>query len=109
MTGLTAMNRIKNKKKYLIYEIYNNKNNLIEKLSETEGIKDIEVNSNKITIKDLENELLYMYYTPNYQDFKIVPFSKMNKDYLPNYKEVYEKYKNIVTSLNKDIYVKSLE
>ena len=65
--------------------------------------------TNRIAIKDLENELLYMYYTPNYQDFKIVPFSKMNSDYLPNYKEVYEKYKNIVTSLNKDIYVKPLE
>ena len=65
--------------------------------------------TNKITIKDLENELLYMYYTSNYQNFKIVPFSKMNSDYLSNYKEVYDKYKSIVTSLNKDIYVKPLE
>lgn len=40
-----------NAKKYLIYEIYNDKGKLIENISESEGVKDIEINSNKITIK----------------------------------------------------------
>ena len=63
----------------------------------------------EITINNLENELLYMYYTNNYTNFKVIPFSLMNSNYLSNYKEVYEKYKNIVTSLDQNIKVKPLE
>ena len=65
--------------------------------------------NDKITIKKLENELLYMYYTSDYKDFKIIPFSKMNTEYLSNYKEVYNTYSNIVKSMNNNIYVKPLE
>lgn len=67
-------------------------------------------NSTKqITIKNVENELLYMYYTSNYTDFKVIPFSQMNSNYLSNYQEVYEEYKNIVTSLDENTIVKPLE
>ena len=64
--------------------------------------------TNKITIKNLENELLYMYYTNEYKDFLIVPFSKIDNSYLNNYQEVYEKYKNVITSLNSNIKVKEI-
>ena len=64
--------------------------------------------TNKITIKNLENELLYMYYTNEYKDFLIVPFSKIDNSYLNNYQEVYKKYKNVITSLNSNIKVKEI-
>ena len=64
--------------------------------------------TNKITIKNLENELLYMHYTNEYKDFLIVPFSKIDNSYLNNYQEVYKKYKNVITSLNSNIKVKEI-
>lgn len=70
-------------------------------------IKDSE--TNEITINDVENELLYTYYTKDYHDFKIVPFSQMNSNFLSNYREVYDKYKSIVTSLDSDMNVIPLE
>jgi len=63
----------------------------------------------EITIQNVENELSYMYYKTNYTNFKIIPFSQMDSTYLTNYKEVYEKYKNIVTSLDSNVTVKPLE
>lgn len=62
----------------------------------------------KIKIKNVNNELLYTYYTGDYTNFEIIPFSQMGTDYLSNYKEVYEEYKGVVQSLNKDISVVSL-
>lgn len=59
-----------------------------------------------IKIENLENELLYTYYTTDYKDIKVIPFSKLNETYLPNYKDIYSKFKNIVQSINNDIYVK---
>ena len=70
--------------------------------------KSIKENNTTITIDNLENELLYTYYTSNYKDIKVIPFSNMNSNYLSNYKEVYEKYKNIVQSLDNNIYVKPI-
>ena len=61
-----------------------------------------------ITIDNLENELLYTYYTSNYKDIKVIPFSMMSTDYLSNYKEIYEEYKGIVQSIDSNVYVKSL-
>jgi poly-gamma-glutamate synthesis protein (capsule biosynthesis protein) len=65
--------------------------------------------TNKITIDNVQNELLYTYYTKDYTNFKVIPFSKMNTNYLSNYKEVYEEYKNIVKKQNKNINVVPLE
>ena len=69
---------------------------------------DIIKKNNKIELKNLKNELLYTYYTTNYHDFKIIPFTKLTTNELSNYKEVYEKYKNIVTSIDKTIEVTQL-
>lgn len=63
----------------------------------------------KVMIDNVENELLYTYYTSDYTDFKVIPFSQINNNYLDNYKDIYLKYKNIVTKLNKDINVVSLD
>lgn len=71
---------------------------------------DIEKDSttSKISINNLESELLYTYYTSNYTDFKVIPFSMIDSNYLSNYKEVYTKYRDIVKSIDNNIKVKEL-
>ena len=66
---------------------------------------DVTLKDGNITLSNLNNELLYTYYTSDYKDFKIIPFSKINSDYLANYREVYDKFKNVVISLDNDIEV----
>ena len=83
-----------------------NMDNRVGLMTSLEIEKDLK--TNKITIKNLENELLYMYYTNEYKDFLIVPFSKIDNSYLNNYQEVYEKYKNVIISLNSNIKVKEI-
>ena len=83
-----------------------NMDNRVGLMTSLEIEKDLK--TNKITIKNLENELLYMYYTNEYKDFLIVPFSKIDNSYLNNYQEVYKKYKNVITSLNSNIKVKEI-
>ncbi len=83
-----------------------NMDNRVGLMTSLEIEKDLK--TNKITIKNLENELLYMYYTNEYKDFLIVPFSKIDNSYLNNYQEVYEKYKNVITSLDSNIKVKEI-
>ena len=70
--------------------------------------KIVDKDNTTITIENLSNELLYTYYTNNYKNIKVIPFSSMNSNYLANYTEVYEKYKNIVISLDNNISVKPL-
>ena len=69
---------------------------------------DVILKDNKIELSNLNNELLYTYYTSDYKDFKIVPFSQINSNYLSNYEDIYDKYSGIVTKLNDKIKVVSL-
>ena len=66
---------------------------------------DITLDDGKIKLDNLSNELLYTYYKEGYKDFKVIHFSQINSDYLSNYKEVYNKYKSIVTKLDSSILV----
>ncbi len=70
--------------------------------------KDIKDGEKSIKIKNVENELLYNYYNQNtWRDFHVIPFSNsLIKKYLPNYKSIYNNYKNIITSLDSTMYVK---
>ena len=61
--------------------------------------------NNKIELSELKNELLYTYYTNDYHDFLIVPFSKMKEEYLKNYKSTYDQFKEIVQKYNQQIEV----
>lgn len=49
----------------------------------------------KITFDNMDNQLLLSYYNPiMWNDYKIIPFSSDEiKDYMPDYKYIYEKYK----------------
>jgi len=85
-----------------------NMGNRVGLMSSVNVIKTIDDDNVSVKLDNLSNELLYTYYTKNYTDIKVVPFSKMNSSYLSNYKEVYEKYKGIVQDIDKNIYVKPL-
>lgn len=61
-----------------------------------------------ITIDNLENELLYTYYKSDYKDILVVPFSIINETYLSNYREIYDKYKEIIRSIDSNVSVNSL-
>ena len=56
--------------------------------------------SNKIDIKvdNINNELIYTYYS-NWRNYKVIPFSNQEiKNYLPNYEKVYNTYAKIIAS-----------
>lgn len=71
--------------------------------------KDIKDNQTSIKITNVENELLYNYYNQStWRNFKIIPFSNPKiKEYLPNYKEVYNTYKAVVQKMDNEITVKN--
>ena len=70
------------------------------------------VKGEEVTIKidNVENELIYNYYNQStWRGFKVIPFSNPDiKNYLPNYKKVYETYKEVVQRLDSSMYVKEL-
>lgn len=70
--------------------------------------KDIKNEETTIKITNVENELIYNYYNQStWRDFHVIPFSNEQiKTYLPNYKTVYETYKEIVQSIDNNMYVK---
>ena len=63
-------------------------------------------NNSSIKLSDLNNELIY---TTNKDGYKIIPFSNPDiKDYLNDYERVYNKYANIVRSIDSSININSL-
>ncbi|MGN1312360.1 MAG: CapA family protein [Bacilli bacterium] len=74
-----------------------------------EKIEKIEKGNNKeIKITNIENELIYNYYNQStWRGFKIIPFSNPEiKEYLTDYKKVYDTYKEVVQRLDNTMYVK---
>ena len=52
----------------------------------------------EIKIDNIQNDLIYTYYS-NWRNFKVIPFSNsVIKDYLSNYQSVYETYAKIIAS-----------
>lgn len=70
--------------------------------------KDIKNNQTSVKITNVENELLYNYYNQStWRNFKVISFSNPKiKEYLPNYKEVYNTYKAVVQKMDNEITVK---
>lgn len=70
--------------------------------------KDVKNNQTSVKITNVENELLYNYYNQStWRNFKVIPFSNPKiKEYLPNYKEVYNTYKAVVQKMDNEITVK---
>ena len=63
-----------------------------------------------IKIDMVENELIYNYYNQSsWRGFVVIPFSNPDiAKYLPNYKNVYNTYKEVVQKLDNTMYVKEL-
>jgi hypothetical protein len=70
------------------------------------------VKGEEVTVKidNVENELIYNYYNQStWRGFKVIPFSNPDiAKYLPNYKKIYETYKEVVQRLDSSMYVKEL-
>lgn len=83
---------------------YNTTVGLLSSIKITKNIdKD---NKSSIKLSDLNNELIY---TTNKDGYKIIPFSNPDiKDYLNDYERVYNKYANIVRSIDSSININSL-
>ncbi len=52
-----------------------------------------------VTIDDVKADLVYTYYN-NYQNFKVIPFTKLNDSLLYNYRNIYETYKAYLNPKN---------
>lgn len=63
--------------------------------------------TSEIKIDNIGADLTYTY-NKNHKNYLVIPFSKMNESYNANYKQIYEEYKNILTSLNQNINVKEI-
>lgn len=61
-----------------------------------------------IKIDNVENELIYNYYNQTtWRNFHVIPFSNAKiKDYLPDYKSVYNVYKEVVQRMDSNMVVK---
>ncbi len=72
--------------------------------------KTVKGDKKTIKITNVENELIYNYYNQStWSGFTVIPFSNPAiKDYLPNYKQVYETYKNVVQSMDSTMVVKEV-
>ena len=72
-------------------------------------------NSSKIEISNLGGELIFTKYTGNpvttavHYDHTVIPFSMMNDDsYLKDYRRLYEKYSNVLTSMGTELNITPL-
>lgn len=85
----------------------NDYNTTVGLLSSIKITKNIDKDNNSsIELSDLNNELIY---TTNKDGYKIIPFSNPDiKDYLNDYERVYNKYANIVRSIDSSININSL-
>lgn len=85
----------------------NDYNTTVGLLSSIKITKNIDKDNNSsIKLSDLNNELIY---TTNKDGYKIIPFSNPDiKDYLNGYERVYNKYANIVRSIDSSININSL-
>lgn len=80
---------------------------LMTSLKITKTVKGDDVS---IKIDNVENELIYNYYNQStWRGFVVIPFSNPEiANYLPNYKNVYETYKNVVQNMDSNMYVKEV-
>ena len=85
----------------------NDYNTTVGLLSSIKITKNIDKDNNSsIKLSDLNHELIY---TTNKDGYKIIPFSNPDiKDYLNDYERVYNKYANIVRSIDSSININSL-
>ena len=74
-------------------------------MSSVEITKTVKGDKKEISIDNVNNELIFTYYNKaTWRDFKVIPFSNSEiKKYLPSYKNVYQRYKEIVQKYDKNM------
>ncbi len=71
--------------------------------------KTVEKEVTTIRLENVEAELLYTYSTyGRKRNFVVYPYHQLNEILLPKYREYYQKYRSIVTSLNNQVVMKDL-
>ena len=85
-----------------------NYNKMVGLMTSLEINKVVKGKDISITIDNVSNDLIYTYYK-NWRNYKVVSFSSNEiGDYLPSYRTVYERYKQIVQKYDSSIFVKPL-
>lgn len=70
------------------------------------GSVEIEKGKNgKVKVKNPRAELIYTYYNSRFRDFKLMWFSELNNAILPDYKQIYKQYTNIITQGKSEIQI----
>ena len=85
-----------------------NYNKVVGLMSSLKITKTTKGEESSIKIDDVENELIFTYYysEANRSNLKVVPFSNSDiAKYLPDYKNVYERYKKVVQAYDENMYV----
>lgn len=78
---------------------------LVGAMASIDIIKTVENNHVNISFSNLSADLIYTKYT-NFRNFQVIPFANLNNTILPNYSNVFEKYKKIITKYNQEIVVR---
>ena len=73
--------------------------------------KTVEKDNTTISLENPEAELIYTYSAayPRKRNFLVYPYSELNDDILPGYKEYYNTYKNVVLSKTDQVKMKDIE
>jgi len=75
---------------------------LVGLLTSIDIIKTVNKDETTIKLDNLNNDLLFTYYESKH-NFKVVPFSIINSDYLSNYESLYDTYSTVVKNLDNTI------
>ncbi len=84
-------------------------NTMVELMTTIDIVKETKNKKSTIKLENLNNELLYNYYTKGsgkWYNFKVIPFSQMNTNYNSDYKRLYDKYSKVVKMYDESIPVK---
>lgn len=88
--------------------------NLVGLMTSLKIIKRVEDERVTINLTDLEAGLIYTYYEGGrtmqsvHSDHRVIPFDNLTTDDFPRYKEFYNKYKEVLTSIEPNITVSAL-
>lgn len=87
-----------------------NYNKMVGLMSSVEITKTVKGDKKEISIDNVNNELIFTYYNKStWRDFKVIPFSNNEiGKYLPSYKNVYQRYKEIVQKYDKNMRVEEV-
>ncbi len=85
-----------------------NFNKMIGLMSNLDIVKTVKDDEVTINIENIENELIYTYYS-GFRNFKVIPFSQMTEEYNRNYIKLYETYSEVIKKLDPTQVVKPLD